>query len=44
MDWGASVYAKVRAVNLVGSSADSEAGNGAEIFTAPDAPINLADD
>jgi hypothetical protein len=42
--WGASIYAKVSATNLVGSSDYSSLENGAIILTIPDAPINLADD
>ena len=40
--WGSSIYAKVSATNLVGTSADSSAGNGATIITNPDPPLNLA--
>lgn len=43
-DWGASIYAKVSATNIVGSSDESQVGNGALILTQPDAPINLSDD
>lgn len=42
--WGASIWAKVNAINVVGESDYSEVGNGAIILTFPDAPINLADD
>jgi hypothetical protein len=41
--WGSSVYAKVVAKNLYGSSIESSAGNGAIITTTPDAPINLTE-
>ena len=41
---GASIYAKVLAVNFVGSSALSLAGNGAVLPTIPDAPVSLAKD
>jgi hypothetical protein len=41
LNWGASVYAKLVASNLVGSSAYSPVGNGAIILTVPDAPLNL---
>ena len=34
--WGSSVYAKVVAKNLYGSSLGSSAGNGAVITTTPD--------
>jgi hypothetical protein len=43
LDWGASIYGKVRAVNQVGTSEYSDVGNGAVILTAPDVPINFAD-
>ena len=43
LSWGSSVYAKIAAINLYGSSAFSNAGNGATILTIPDAPLNLAD-
>lgn len=43
MYWGDSVYAKVKAINIVGESAFSEVGNGAFMITKPDAPVNLAD-
>jgi hypothetical protein len=39
--WGSSVYAKVIAGNVVGSSQASSIGNGAVILTVPDSPINL---
>lgn len=38
LDWGASVYAKVSATNLVGASPYSMEGNGAIILTISDAP------
>jgi hypothetical protein len=41
--WGSSVYAIVIANNLKGSSATSQAGNGAVILRVPDPPQNLAD-
>ena len=40
--WGASIYAKVIATNLVGSSNYSYDGNGAMILTNPDAPLLLS--
>lgn len=43
MPWGSSVYAKVFATNVVGSSAFSTVENGGVIRTTPDPPINLAD-
>jgi hypothetical protein len=42
--WGSSVYSKVVAKNIYGSSLESSAGNGAVITTTPDSPINLAED
>ena len=40
--WGASIYAKVIFINVVGESTESAEGNNAIILTVPDAPINLA--
>jgi hypothetical protein len=34
--WGTSVYAKIVAKNVYGSSLESSAGNGAVITTTPD--------
>jgi hypothetical protein len=31
------------ATNIVGDSDESQVGNGAQILTKPDAPINLSD-
>ena len=39
--WGASIYAKVLATNVVGSSSASTSGNGAVITTNPDPPSSL---
>lgn len=39
--WGASIYAKVKATNYLGSSVFSDQGNGAIIRTYPLDPINL---
>ncbi len=36
LGWGTSVYAKVVAKNIYGSSLESSAGNGAFITTTPD--------
>ena len=41
LPWGSSVWAKVNAFNLYGTSFNSVQGNGAVILTAPDAPINV---
>jgi hypothetical protein len=43
LEWGSSVYSKIVAYNLYGSSLESSAGNGAVITTTPDAPISLAE-
>lgn len=40
-DWGADIYAKIIAINLVGESIESPAGNGAIILTTPDKPLSL---
>ena len=42
--WGDSVYAKVKATNIVGDSAESLEGNGGVLLTNPDAPVSLAND
>lgn len=42
--WGTHVYAKVAAINVMGSSLDSAAGNGAQITRVPDPPTNLVAD
>lgn len=42
LPYGSSVYAKVKAINVVGSSEYSTVGNGAVIIEVPDAPINLS--
>ena len=44
LSWGTSIYAKVVATNLYGSSLVSNEGNGAIITTTPDSPINLTED
>lgn len=43
MPWGVEVYAKINAINSYGSSATSDAGNGAIIYTVPDPPESLED-
>jgi hypothetical protein len=40
--WGSSIYAKVSAINVYGTSIESSEGNGAIILTIPDAPIELS--
>lgn len=44
LNWGDSIYAKVKATNIVGDSQESVEGNGAVILTKPDAPVTLAND
>jgi hypothetical protein len=39
--WGSSIYAKLTAINILGPSQVSSAGNGAKIMRIPDAPLNL---
>jgi len=41
LPWGSSVNAKVSATNIVGTSANSNSGNGAIFYTYPDAPVAL---
>jgi hypothetical protein len=43
LPWGSSIYAVVQAYNSYGDSDFSDAGNGAVIYTAPDAPISLSE-
>jgi hypothetical protein len=42
-DWGAHIWARVKAINVVGPSQFSAEGNGAQIITNPDPPTLLAD-
>jgi hypothetical protein len=42
--WGTSVYVKVTATNIKGTSELSLAGNGAVIIFSPDAPTDLIED
>jgi hypothetical protein len=44
MYWGDSVYAKVKAINIVGESEFAATGNVAVMITSPDAPVNLQND
>jgi len=41
LPWGSSIYFKVIASNIYGSSAVSDPVNGAVILTYPDAPKNI---
>jgi hypothetical protein len=43
LEWGTSIFVKVVALNVYGSSQKSLEGNGAVITTYPDAPLNLAE-
>jgi hypothetical protein len=40
--WGASVFARVAATNIRGTSLVSAAGNGAVIVKLPDSPVSLS--
>lgn len=44
LEWAGSVWAKVVAINAYGMSEESDAGNGAEIITYPDAPVSFSED
>jgi len=44
LEWGSSVFAKVRAINTYGESELSDEGNGAVISTYPDPPVSLVED
>lgn len=41
--WGSHIYAKIIAINSYGESIVSTEGNGAQIVTYPDKPVDLAD-
>jgi hypothetical protein len=41
LPWGTSVYVKVTAINIMGSSLASSAGNGAVMVREPDAPSQI---
>jgi hypothetical protein len=43
LPWGEHMWAKVEAINIQGSSVESNPGDGAFIIVKPDAPINLAE-
>jgi hypothetical protein len=38
LPWGSHIFAKVKALNVVGSSDYSQVGNGGQILTTPSAP------
>jgi len=44
LTWADSVWARLTATNAYGTSAYSEAGNGAILYTIPDAPFNLVEE
>ena len=39
IEWAGPVYAKIIALNIYGSSAESDGGNGAKLQTYPDPPL-----
>jgi hypothetical protein len=41
LPWASSIYVKVLATNIYGSSEQSDAGNGGIIYALPDKPVNL---
>jgi len=41
LPWGSNIHATVSAINIIGASEHSDAGNGAIILTHPDAPYDL---
>lgn len=44
LEWGASIYVKVTAINVIGISEESDSGNGAVILTVPDPPVDFEND
>lgn len=44
IEWGQHIWAKIVAINAYGTSLISEAGNGAQIISYPDAPVSLTED
>jgi hypothetical protein len=42
LEWGSSIWGKLTATNIVGTTAESQAGNGAIMLTSPDKPLDLA--
>ena len=44
IEWGGSIYVKITAYNLIGSSPESLEGNGAVILATPDPPIDFTND
>ena len=41
LPWGAEVYARYSAINVVGASLPSAAGNGAKLLAQPNPPIDV---
>jgi hypothetical protein len=41
LDWGDSIWAKISATNIIGTTALTAPGNGAIMLTQPDKPLNL---
>jgi hypothetical protein len=39
--WGSSIFAKVSAINIYGTSAESDQGNGAILLRIPDPPVSF---
>jgi len=42
LTWGSHVYAQIQAINVVGVTPRSQAGNGAIIVSVPSAPTGLS--
>jgi hypothetical protein len=43
LNWGDSVYAKLKATNVKGTSSFTSSGNGAILITNPDVPVSLTE-
>lgn len=41
LEWGSSIWAKITATNVIGTTAESAPGNGAIMLTSPDKPEDL---
>lgn len=41
LEWGASIWAKMTATNIIGTTDESAPGNGAIMLTSPDKPLDL---
>lgn len=44
LDWGAEIWIKVSATNMIGMGPYSEPGNGAVMLTTPEPPLNFMND